>query len=145
VTKTLFVALSLSLAACGGAVSSIEMKGGDTDVASLAGEWEGSYTGIETGRSGPVKFSLTLGRHTANGTVLMDGTPLQVEFVSVEDGSIAGKMDPYQEPSCTCQVQTEFTGTVIGDAITGSYTTTVVGAPDKQMHGEWSVARKLDS
>lgn len=141
-TKHLFVALSLSLAACGGAISSVEMKGADTEVAQLAGDWEGSYTGIESGRSGPVSFSLQLGRHTADGTVLLGGaTPLKIEFVAVEDGTISGKMDPYQDPSCTCEVQTEFVGTVFGDAITGSYTTTVVGA-DKQMHGEWSVARK---
>jgi len=141
--KNVVVALALSLAACGGAAGSVEVKGGDADLAQLAGVWEGSYTGIETGRTGPVTFSLELGRHTAEGQVLMDGsTPLKIEFVSVEGGAIAGKMDPYTDPKCACQVETEFTGTVIGDAITGSFTSTAVGAADKQTHGEWSVTRK---
>jgi hypothetical protein len=144
--KNLLVALSLSLAACGGAATQVEMKGKDADLASLAGDWEGSYTGIETGRSGPVSFSLQLGRHTADGTVLLGGdTPLKVAFVAVEGGQVSGKMDPYTDPTCTCEVQTEFVGTQVGDAITGSFTTTVVGAADKQMHGEWSVTRKPDA
>jgi hypothetical protein len=119
------------------------MKGKDADLASLAGDWEGSYTGIETGRSGPVSFSLQLGRHTADGTVLLGGaTPLKVAFVAVEGGQVSGKMDTYTDPTCSCDVETEFVGTQVGDAITGSFTTTVVGAADKQMHGEWSVTRK---
>lgn len=149
--KTLALALALPLAlaassvtfaACGGAQNQVEMKGGDSDLAQIAGEWEGSYSGMESGRSGPVSFSLALGRHTADGTVLMGGdTPLKIQFVAVEGGQISGKIDPYTDPTCSCEVQTEFVGTVSGDAITGSFTTVVLGA-DMEQHGEWSVTRK---
>lgn len=132
----------LTVAACGASANSIEMKGGDQDLALLAGEWEGSYQGIESGRSGQVSFSLQVGRHTADGTVLMDGaTPLKIQFVAVEGGTVTGKIAPYTDPQCSCEVETEFSGTVIGDAIVGSFTTKVLGQ-ELQSSGEWSVQRK---
>jgi hypothetical protein len=144
--KAILLALSLaaasSLVACASSPTQVEMKGGDTDLAQLAGEWEGSYNGIDSGRSGPVSFKLQLGRHTADGTVLMGGaTPLKIQFVAVEDGRISGKIDPYTDPTCACEVQTEFTGTVSAGVITGSFTTKVAGM-DVEQHGEWSVTRK---
>jgi hypothetical protein len=118
------------------------MKGGDMDLARLAGDWAGNYKGTESGREGPVTFSLTIGQHTADGTVLMGGTtPLKIQFVAVEHGKIAGKIDPYTDPSCQCQVQTEFTGTLEGETIDGGFTTKVVGK-DIEQHGVWNVTRK---
>ena len=89
----LVVPSSAVVAACGGSQKEVEMKGPDADLAAIAGDWEGSYTGHESGRSGPVEFSLQLGRHTAEGTVLMGGaTPLKIEFVKVEGGKLSGKI-----------------------------------------------------
>ena len=145
--KALLVSFALALApvtvaACGGPAQQVEMKGDNDDLVSLAGDWEGSYTVTESGRSGPISFDLELGRHTAQGTVLLAGqTPLRIEFVAVEGGTLSGKIDPYTDPSCNCQVQTEFVGTQTGDAITGSFTTTVLGQNVEQ-HGSWSVTRK---
>jgi len=134
------ISLVALLAACGGA-QQVEMKGGDDDLASLAGHWEGDYAGTESGRSGPVTFDLEIGRHTAEGTVLMGGeTPLKIQFVAVEGGTLNGKIEPYTDPACSCQVTTEFVGTRVGDAITGSFTTDVEGIGEQ--HGEWSVVRK---
>lgn len=128
------------LAACGGA-QQVEVKGGDSDLAKLAGHWEGSYTGTDSGRSGPVTFDLELGRHTADGTVLMGGeTPLKIQFVEVEGGTLSGKIDPYTDPACDCEVTTEFVGSLNGDSITGSFTTSIAGMEPQR--GEWSVIRK---
>jgi len=138
---TLAVMFVLGAVACGGGQTQVEMKGEDQELAQLAGDWEGSYTGIESGRSGPVSFKLELGRHTADGTVLMGGeTPLKIQFVAVEGGQISGKIDPYTDPSCSCEVATEFVGTLSGDAITGTFTTRVTGVEQEQ-HGNWSVTR----
>ena len=143
-----FSLLSLSffaittVAACGGAQHPVEVKGRDADLARLAGDWTGSYTGIESGRSGPVSFSLELGRHTAEGDVLLDGaTPLAIEFVAVEGGQVSGKIDAYTDPTCDCQVQTEFTGALDGDVISGTFVTAVLGT-EMEQHGEWTVTRK---
>ena len=130
------------LAACGGGAQQVEMKGQDDELARIAGDWEGSYTGLDSGRSGPISFSLALGRHTADGTVLMGGeTPLKISFVAVDGGQINGKIEPYTDPACSCEVQTEFVGTVTGDAITGTFVTKVTGMEQEQ-RGEWSVTRK---
>jgi hypothetical protein len=129
------------LVACGGGNSEVAVKGGDVELASLAGDWQGNYKGTESGREGPVTFSLTVGSHTADGTVLMGGTsPLKIQFVAFAKGKISGKIDPYTDPSCQCQVQTEFTGTRDGNQIDGTFTTTVVGKPVVQ-HGVWNVKR----
>ena len=139
----LSVSSILAAAACGGAgTKEVEMKGKDPDLATLAGEWEGSYTGNESGRTGPVTFSLQMGRHTAEGTVLMGGeTPLKIEFVSVEGGQISGKIDPYMDPNCSCEVETEFLGTLEGDTISGMFTTKVT-AQGMVQTGTWQVTRK---
>lgn len=117
------------------------MKGGDMDLARLSGEWQGNYKGTESGREGPVTFSLAVGRHTADGTVLMGGTsPLKIQFIGIAHDKISGKIDPYTDPSCQCQVQTEFTGTLSTDVIDGTFTTTVIGKGVEQ-HGVWNVKR----
>lgn len=132
----------LLLAACGGTTSSVAVKGGDVELAALAGDWTGNYKGTESGREGPVNFSLQVGSHTADGTVLMGGTsPLKIQFIALAHGQITGKIDPYTDPSCQCQVQTEFTGTRDHNAIDGTFTTKVVGK-DIEQHGVWNVTRK---
>lgn len=132
----------LTTAACGGAVQSIEMKGGDPDLASIAGNWQGKYEGLDTGRTGDIHFNLELGRHTADGQVFMGGshTPLTIRFVAVQRDQISGEIEPYMEPSCACQVHTEFLGTVAGNEIDGTFTTKVV-MTGGEMHGTWRVAR----
>lgn len=130
------------LAACGGGASEVAIKGNDVELASLAGDWTGNYKGTESGREGPVTFSLQVGSHTADGTVLMGGTsPLKISFVALAHGQISGKIDPYTDPSCQCQVQTEFTGTRDHNEISGDFKTTVIGKPIEQ-HGVWNVKRK---
>jgi len=138
----LIVAVVLSLSACGGSSSQVPVQGSDSQVVSLAGDWEGEYKGDESGRTGPVKFSLTVGRHTAEGTVVMGGqTPLKISFVELEGGgSVNGKMEPYTDPSCNCMVETEFTGQRVGERIDGTFTTKVVDTGAVQ-HGTWGVTR----
>ena len=135
-----FLVLAM-LTACGGGGAEVAVKGGDVELASLAGDWQGNYKGTESGREGPVTFSLAVGSHTADGTVLMGGTnPLKIQFVAFAQGKISGKIDPYTDPSCQCQVRTDFTGTRDHNQIDGTFTTTVVGKPVEQ-HGTWTVQR----
>jgi hypothetical protein len=129
-------------AACGGAVSQIEMRGKDPDLAAIAGDWLGQYQGQDTGRSGAIQFSLQLGRHTADGEVLLapGAPPLRVTFVAVKHASVSGQMERYTDPTCKCEVETQFDGTVDGNEIGGTYTTKAV-ATGTEMHGTWRVAR----
>ena len=145
--RALFLTAILSLAGACASSNSVHVKGETNDVVALSGDWEGQYQGIESGRAGTIEFSLGVGRHSADGQVLMypDGswkepTPLRITFVQVKHGTISGTIDPYMDPQCACEVQTEFTGTVQDDAIRGSFTTKVVGTKVQQS-GNWQVER----
>lgn len=117
------------------------MQGSESDLEQVAGDWQGEYKGTESGRSGPVSFSLRLGFHIAEGEVVMGGaTPLKVEFVKVSHGEVKGTIAPYTDPNCSCQVETTFLGTLGNGAITGTFETKL--ATGQMQSGTWSVKRK---
>lgn len=144
VTVTLS-ALALLASACA-ASSSVPVKGPDDQVIQLAGDWEGSFEGADSGRRGEIRFQLTAGRHTGSGQVLLfveetAQPPLGIDFVEIADGQITGTIEPYLEPQCECRVVTEFLGDLSGDYIDGTYVTRGVDKPVEQ-RGRWSMARK---
>lgn len=135
------------LAACGASSSSVPVKGKDSDVALLAGKWEGQYEGVDSGRHGTIRFDLSLGFHTAEGQVFMQAgegepVPLQIKFVNIGEGKISGKITPYTDPSCKCMVETEFTGLLEGANMSGGFTTRGTGIPEQT--GRWSAQRTAD-
>ena len=135
------IVLALAAAACGGSQRDVAVHGNDLDLARVQGDWDGSYTGTDSGRSGQVKFSLQLGNHTADGEVVMNGaTPLKIEFVNVKKDEVKGTIAPYTDPSCSCEVQTTFTGTLTDNTITGSFETKVTKTGQLQ-GGTWTVTR----
>jgi hypothetical protein len=141
--STFVVAASLFLLACGGSGSQIPVKGADSEIISIAGQWEGQYNATDAGRSGPITFSLEVGRHTADGTLSLGGQqPLKVSFVEVqgESGAVHGTVDRYTDPSCNCAVEAKFVGQVAGDRIEGTFTTTAVESGTVQ-RGTWEVTR----
>ena len=69
------------------------------------------------------------------------GTPLQIEFVSVEAGKIKGTIAPYTDPNCGCEVETSFLGTLAPDAIDGTFETKV-SATGQVQTGTWRVERQ---
>ncbi len=133
---------------CAASVKSVEVKGEIDDKVKLAGKWKGVYKGTQTGREGTVEFDLAVGRHHAEGQVMMyagqdrsKGHPLQIRFVEVKDGQITGKITPYMDPRCKCQVKTEFTGHVTRDTIEGSFVSFLPKLNLKQS-GTWVVYRQ---
>lgn len=140
------------------------------DVSALAGRWEGEYSSVDTGRTGSIVFELKKGDKVAHGDVLMvprgglttgggaTGEPtsklpgtsetvrtmprvLNINFVSASGGVLRGTMDPYRDPACDCEVQTTFVGTLSGDTISGTFTTTPQGAGTITT-GRWKMTRK---
>ena len=141
--------LGLVFVGCGSSMKSVEMKGSDQDLMGLAGDWEGDYEVLGEGsRTGKIHFTLDSGRHTAKGEVLMyaEGSedkpqPLNVSFVRAESGEVNGKLDPYLDPACQCQALTTFTGSRVGDVISGTFTVELVTLKMTR-NGTWRVARK---
>jgi hypothetical protein len=135
-----FLVAGILLAACGGGQKQVAVKGGDSELVKIAGDWEGAYEGRDSGRKGPVKFSLQLGRHTAEGEVFMGGeTPLKIEFVEVAGRQLKGTIAPYTDPNCSCEVSTSFLGTLANDTVSGTFETKV---KDAVQTGTWQVTRK---
>jgi hypothetical protein len=139
--KKLILAVAM-LAACGASQKEVAVKGNDLDLARVAGDWDGEYKGTESGRSGPVSFSLQVGSHVAEGQVVMNGaTPLKIEFVKIQQDQVKGTIAPYTDPACSCQVETTFLGTINENTIVGSFESKL-GASGQTQTGTWSVSRK---
>jgi len=131
-----------ALAACGGTQRDVAVEGNDTELVKLAGDWTGSYKGKESGREGTLSFSLQLGRHIADGQVMMGGTtPLKIEFVQVKGGQLKGTIAPYTDPNCSCQVETSFLGNISGTRVSGMFETKI-GQTGQIQTGEWTVDKK---
>ena len=130
------------LAACGAAQKEVAMQGTDLDLARVAGDWHGEYKGAESGRTGPVNFSLQVGSHTAEGEVMMDGAKtLKNAFVKVQRKEVKGSIAPYTDPACSCEIETSFLGTVSDGEINGTFESKL-GATGQVQSGTWSVQRK---
>lgn len=146
ITLTALAALTLTLG-CAGSARQVQVQGADGALVQLAGEWSGDYKGIDSGRNGVIKFDLGVGRHTAEGEVLMytenqlEPRALRIKFVKVDDGRISGRIAPYVDPQCACEVETEFLGDVRGDVIDGTFVTKIA-ALNLEQTGMWSVTRQ---
>lgn len=161
-TVARFVA-ALVVAGCAGNPQPVLVVGEPASIANLAGRWTGSYSSSTTGRSGSIVFQLTAGRDTAFGDVLM--TPagaeepltragngrageraqtrprlLTISFVQIGGDRVFGKLDPYLDPDCGCELLTTFDGRIAGDVIEGTYATRH-GHGGGAQQGSWRVKR----
>ena len=151
---------ALVATACGGPSTPVPVAGTSADLAALAGEWSGQYSSEQTGRSGSIVFRLTAGTDSATGDVMMSplsggprsadpATPgsvfgqaqvLTIRFVRIEGGRVSGRLAPYTEPSCSCELLTVFEGRLNGAKLEGTYTSR---RPDGQtQQGRWEVTRR---
>jgi len=151
------------LAACHYQPTPVPLRGSRSDVAGLAGTWEGDYSSVDSRRGGSITFTIRPGTDTAFGDVAMItamGDPLlaadastrahaqhvrapellRVTFVQVSDGELEGELEPYVAPDCRCVVTTVFRGAVTGDRIEGTYVTR--GADGLRQEGRWSMRRQ---
>jgi hypothetical protein len=133
---------------CAATGSSVAVQGSDVDVSVLAGKWEGTYEGTDSGRQGTITFDLFAGYRLAEGKVMMNAggdpanaKPLQIQFVQVGGKQLSGKIEQYTDPQCSCAVQTEFVGEVHGNVIGGTFITHAVGST-KNQSGRWTANRK---
>ena len=164
VTMVGVVAVALVMAGCSTAPAPVPVVGSPADLGALAGEWGGEYHGETTGRSGSIVFKLAAGADTAYGDVVMisherrdsrlptqdpsAGLPiartpevLSIAFVRAAGGGVSGRLAPYRDPECNCQVDTRFEGRMRGNVIEGTFTSRLVEANEIRT-GTWKVKRK---
>jgi hypothetical protein len=162
-------ALGALLAACaGGPRTPVPVVGSTRDVQALAGQWDGWYSSAVTRRNGSISFTLTARGDSAAGDVVMIpralgqpvhpwneaavpgvATPprtsvLTINFVRIAAGRVTGTLAPYADPKTGAKLFTRFEGTLAGDTIEGTYTTTSSGSVESQT-GEWQVSRRRGS
>jgi len=132
------------------------------EIAALEGSWAGSYSSVETGRSGSITFEVRPGTDSAYGDVVM--TPaqsqeirgadapqvagqrvpvpqaLRILFVRSEGRQISGRLDVYQDPRTGERLLTTFEGRLYRSEFKGTYTTRTEST-GRLTTGEWSVKR----
>ena len=167
ITQLGLVALAGVSLACASKPTPITVTGDVGDRASLAGKWGGEYNSPATGRSGSIVFNLSPSGDAANGDVVMipaghgralvpygsaastagaatqspvTSQVLTIKLVRVSGDVVSGVLDAYRDPQCDCPVVTTFTGTVKGDTIEGTFSTS--GSPSNAPQtGNWRVKR----
>lgn len=164
ITATAALGAAALLAACAATPSPVHVVGTRSEVAVLAGDWEGEYSSVETGRSGNISFSLKAGTDTAFGDIVMvpraiapatteprsalpaiPAAPqvLPISFVRVATNTVSGTLNPYKSPDCGCTLSTIFRGTISGDRIEGTFTTAHSDQSAPEQKGSWWVKRKV--
>ena len=152
----------LILQGCSSTLLPVPLIGSRNNIAALEGEWHGSYSSTDTGRSGSILFVLTAEADTASGDVIMyplewedcfypesvnstmsEEAPqqLKIDFVQVGGDRVAGRLAPYREPEEGCTLHTVFEGRLRGDTIEGTFTARGVEWVVVQT-GHWRVTRK---
>ncbi len=152
-----------SQAACRTNAPSVQVLAQRAELASLVGEWVGEYSSAESGRSGSIVFKLAAGADSATGDVVMTPRggseplsaneppgggairptpqPLRIRFVRLESGAVSGTLEPYRDPDLGILLSTVFTGTLDGDSIRGTFTTSG-GELSRAQRGEWHATRR---
>lgn len=160
------VGLAVALTGCSLSMRAVRFEGTPADWNSLAGEWSGEYTMSAYDRHGLIAFKLVPSAEAASGDVLMisdrfdapyqrypadpatrqhppDRTQLlTIRFVRADAGSIAGRMDPYWDPDRGCEAVASFLGSVDGDTISGTVTSTCVDDVRGAISGRWQAKRQ---
>lgn len=149
---------------CSSIIRPVSVKGAETDLALLEGEWEGEYYSNDLGRGGSIEFKLVAGENSASGEVIMiprgsqvpfqpisqPGEPraaarslevLKINFVQISQGRVSGKLDPYWDPDNKVTLLTFFDGVLKGDTIEGTFRSRREES-GFFYHGQWKVNRK---
>jgi hypothetical protein len=162
----LWIAAGFGMGACA-PLPEVALPGPPGSAAALAGEWDGSYVGPATGRTGSIWFKLVDGEDHAHGDVLMKpqgasapyaryappsigresrtpaSTMLTIHLVRVMGNQVDGILDPYWDDACECEALTTFSGVIFENRITGTFVTRLAG--DMLSTGRWEVTRRRPS
>lgn len=154
--------ITATTVACARTTPGIQLASSDFDLGPLIGQWRGSYSSAQTGRTGTIAFTLRAGESAASGGVVMlpkpdslltpeerelmanvpERTVLKIRFVRKGGGVVSGQLDPYRDPGCDCVATTTFQGTFTNPTtIEGSYTTVPSRPGSSVTGGKWRVMR----
>ena len=156
------VTVAAALADCASAPV-ISLRGSPADWTAWAGEWDGTYAGRETGRSGTLWFKLVAGEDHAHGDVQISATgaepytrfppanwpmaqPVErqyyipIRFARADGGLIEGQLDPYWDPAIGSDALTTFRGRMSEGRISGAFVTRYGNG--RTARGSWEATRR---
>jgi hypothetical protein len=157
-------AVAASLMGCASHPPQTEVSSSDFDLNPLVGEWRGTSSNPQTGRTGTIAFTLRAGESAASGNVVLIPRPdslltpaeremvanvgtsgrsvLKITFIRKEGGNLSGTLDPYRDPECACMVITTFQGS-FKDAgtIEGTFSTVPSQPGGTVTGGTWRMTR----
>ena len=161
--RALALLIILGIPGCRGPESPVPVRG---ELPAIAGSWEGSYGGRESGRSGSIVFNLKPGKDTALGDVLMvprdfeipprpvipqderhrvaasQAEAIAIAFVTADSGGVIGQLSPYRDPYCGCLLDTRFIGRFITrDRLEGTFIS-IHRETRQQTSGWWWAERR---
>jgi len=155
-------AVTVTAAACARSTPGIELASSDFDLQPLVGQWRGTSTSSQTGRTGTIAFTLRAGESAASGGVVIfpkpdslltpeereamenisDRTVVKIHFIRKEGGTVSGELDPYRDPECNCIATTKFQGSFTNaSTIEGNFTTVPSAPGGRVTGGRWKVTR----
>jgi len=157
-------AAAASLIGCASHPPGTEVSSSDFDLNPLVGEWRGSSSNPQTGRTGTIAFTLRAGESAASGNVVLIPRPdslltpaeremvanvdapgrsvLKITFIRKEGGNLSGTLDPYRDPECACTVITTFQGSFKdASTIEGTFSTVPSQPGGRVTGGTWRMTR----
>jgi hypothetical protein len=141
----------------------VPVEGALEDLRVLSGEWSGRYWSEATGRHGTLRFSLAEHATTGFGEVEITFSPtlrllheasapdelepkpstvIDITVVRVEGSRVRGTMAPYWDPDCDCRARTVFEGAIVGDRISGTFSTRRAASDRRILTGKWQAIRE---
>ena len=160
--KVLVVLLFAAIACSTSGPTRVQVIGSAEDLASIAGEWVGTYEDRNAGTSGSITFYLADDPKGARGDVILvpprdviyrgvehqpqtsysGALVLSIEFVQVASEEISGKIAAYTDPQSPFgTLETHFAGHRDGEWIEGTFVTySSEGVSPRR--GTWRVHRK---
>jgi hypothetical protein len=158
--------LVVASAACAAKRPQTRLVGPARDVVAIAGHWTGEYGSPTTGRSGTIEFTVAPQGDSASGVVVMipagfgqplrpwrdpallgDGrssaipTLLTITLVWVKGDRVNGSLAPYADPETGTRLFTTFSGRLVADTISGTFSTGQGTAAATEETGRWRVVR----
>jgi hypothetical protein len=144
--------------------SPVPVVGDTAALTTITGEWSGRYWSEEAGgRHGTISFELRGGTDTAYGEVDMTFAPslrlyggagaeekdrrppcttIDITIVRVQGTRIRGTLAPYWDPDCDCRTWTVFEGDLVGDRVSGTFSSRRESSGSPPMTGRWLVERR---
>ncbi len=143
--KTWAALVLLSLAvACASAPpqDAIQLVGSAADVGQLAGTWIGTFEEPSQRHHGTINIHFDEPTMAGSGDIRLgpQDLHLRVLYIRVSGQRIAGAIEPYYDASCSCTVNSSFTGRLEGDRLSGEFVVKPLGGDP--ITGTWSAARQ---